>query len=220
MMNVNGMIAKKVGMTRMFDAEGNMCAVTLLQIENQKVTKILKQDKDGYEAVQVGYYIKPEHRLNKPDLARLRKAGINENYSKFQEIRANAGELEGVELGLALTAESFAEVKSVDVSGVTKGRGFTGAVARWGAKTGRRTHGSHFHRRPGSLGQCTTPGRVYKNKHMPGHHGNAAKTVQNLRVLDVDTENNVIAVAGSVAGHRDGFVYVRPTVKGKKVKTK
>ncbi len=214
-MNVNGLIAKKVGMTRMIDANGKMVPVTLLKVEDQKITKVLTKETNGYEAVQVGYYSKPEHRVNKPDMARLRKAGIKENYTRFKEIRAEKMGLEGVELGAALTAESFEDVKSVDVTGVTKGRGFTGAVARWGAKTGRRTHGSHFHRRPGSLGQCSTPSRVYKNKHMPGHHGAANRTTQNVRIVDVDKEANVIAICGSVPGHRDGFVYVRPSLKNK-----
>ena len=214
-MNVNGLIARKVGMTRMIDSEGQMIPVTLLKVEDQKVTKVLTKETNGYEAVQVGFFAKPEHRVNKPDLTRLRKAGINDNFSKFKEIRADKNGVEGIEVGATLTADAFEGVASVDVTGVTKGRGFTGAVARWGAKTGRRTHGSHFHRRPGSLGQCSTPSRVYKNKHMPGHHGSAARTTQNLRIVDIDKEANVIAICGSVPGHRNGFLYVRPSVKNK-----
>ena len=104
---------------------------------------------------------------------------------------------------------------AVDVTGVTKGHGFEGAITRWGHKTGRRTHGSHFHRRPGSLGQRTTPGRVYKNKGMPGHMGDVNRTVQNLKVVEVDNEANIIAIKGSIPGCKNGFVVVRPSIKVK-----
>lgn len=214
-MAVPGLIAKKVGMTRVVDENGNMVPVTLLSVDNQKITKICTPEKEGYHAVQVGYYEKREKRLTKPDVARLRKAGVNENYARFKEFRTE-GALEGVELGTAVEVASILEgVKSVDVTGISKGRGFQGAVRRWGHATGRRTHGSRFHRRPGSLGQCTTPSRVYKNKGMPGHMGAKQRTVQNLVVLKVDAENNVIAVKGSIPGHNDGYLVVKPSVKSK-----
>ena len=210
---MHGLIAKKVGMTRVLDEQGQMIPVTLLKVEDQQVTKILTADRDGYHGVQVGYYQKAERKLNKPDLTRLRKSGIEGNYTRFKEYRFD-GEV-GLELGAKLGADFLAEVVAVDVTGVTKGHGFEGSITRWGHKTGRRTHGSHFHRRPGSLGQRTTPGRVYKNKEMPGHMGMAQRTVQNLKVVDVDVEANVIALKGSVPGHRDGFVIVKPSTKTK-----
>lgn len=208
---MQGLIAKKIGMTRVIDSEGQMIPVTLLQVEKQKITRIRNDEKDGYHAIQVGYYIKPEHRLNKPDLARLRKAGIEENYTRFKEFRV-AGD-EGYETGAAIDAGVLADVGAVDVTGITKGRGFAGAVRRFNHKTGRQTHGSHFHRRPGSLGQRTTPGRVYKNKGMPGHMGSVQRTVQNLQVVDFDAETNVVALKGSVPGHKNGYVFLKPSVK-------
>jgi large subunit ribosomal protein L3 len=211
---MQGLIAKKVGMTRVLDEEGQMVPVTLLKVEDQQVTKILTPDRDGYHGIQVGYYQKPEHRLNKPDLARLRKANIQSSYTRFKEFRFDQP-VEGFELGSPINASLVAEVQAVDVTGITKGHGFEGAITRWGHKTGRRTHGSHFHRRPGSMGQRTTPGRVYKNKELPGHMGSVQRTIQNLRVVDVDVEANVIALKGSVPGHRNGFVVVQPSIKTK-----
>lgn len=216
-MTMQGLIAKKVGMTRVLDEAGQMIPVTLLQVEDQKITKILTPDRDGYHGIQVGYYSKPEHRMNKPDLARLRKVNVSEGYTRFKEFRFD-NPVEGVELGSPANASMLSDVVSVDVTGITKGHGFEGAIGRWGHKTGRRTHGSHFHRRPGSLGQRTTPGRVYKNKSMPGHMGCAQRTIQNLRVVDIDLEANVIALKGSIPGHRNGFVVVRPSIKVKESK--
>lgn len=211
---MRGLIAKKLGMTRIVNDEGQMIPVTLLQVEEQKVTKILTPERDGYHGVQVGYYAKSEHRLTKPDLARLRRVEIKDNFTRFKEFRLSQP-LEGVELGKEVRVDSLVNTKAVDVTGVTKGHGFEGAITRWGHKTGRRTHGSHFHRRPGSLGQRTTPGRVFKNKGMPGHMGDKFRTAQNLSVIDLDADSNIIAVKGSVPGCRNGYVVVSPTIKGK-----
>ena len=124
---MQGLIAKKVGMTRILGETGEMIPVTLLKVEDQKVTKILTNEKNGYSAVQVGYYAKPEHRLNKPDLMRVRKAGVEESFTRFKEFRYTAP-VDGVELGSSLTAELLAEASMVDVTGVTKGHGFEGAI--------------------------------------------------------------------------------------------
>ena len=206
-----GLIVSKVGMTRMVDANGNIVPVTLLKVENQKVTKVLTPERDGYHGYQVGYKVKAEKNLTKADIHRLRKVEVEENYARFTEFRTSG--VEGLEVGAAMTAELFQDVAAVDVTGITKGRGFQGAVKRWGASIGRMTHGSRFHRRPGSLGQCTTPGRVYKNKHQPGHMGVVSRTVKNVQVMDVDTAANVIAIKGSVPGHREGMLEIRPTNK-------
>ena len=208
-----GLIVKKVGMTRMVDADGKLVPVTLLKVENQRVTKVLTPERDGYHGYQIGYFAKAEKNLTKADMQRLRKEKIEENFSRFKEIRTLEAVDSKFEVGFTATAELFNDESSVDVTGVTKGRGFQGAVKRWGASIGRMTHGSRFHRRPGSLGQCTTPGRVYKNKHQPGHMGVVNRTVKNVRVMDVDTANNVIAIKGSVPGHRENFLIIRPTNK-------
>lgn len=217
-MTTAGLIAKKIGMTRMVDAEGQMTPVTLLQVELQKVTKVLTEERDGYNAFQIGYAQKAEKRLTKPDLGRLRKANVPENFSSFKEFRLVAPKAE-LAVGAALEWEAmFQGVTSVDITGVTKGRGFSGAHVRWNAAVGRMSHGSRFHRSPGSLGMRSTPGRVMKNRHQPGQYGSEQVTVQNLDVLDFDQSSRVLAVRGSVPGHRDGFLVVRPSIKAKKPK--
>lgn len=213
-MTIHGLIAKKVGMTRVVDAEGQMIPVTLLKVEGQQVTKVLTPERDGYHAVQVGYYEKAERKLVKADVARLRKVNISANYTRFKEIRTE-GPVEGLEMGAGISAAQFDGIKSVDVTGITKGHGFEGAITRWGHASGRRSHGSNFYRLPGSLGCRTTPGRVFKNKEVPGHMGMLQVTIQNLKVVDIDAEANTIAIKGSVPGMRNGFVFVKPSVKAK-----
>jgi large subunit ribosomal protein L3 len=207
-----GLVAKKIGMTRMIDKNGHMIAVTLLQVENQKITKILTKGRDGYDAYQVGFYEKAEKNLTKPDIARLRKQNISENFSNFKEFRLEK-ELSGIEVGHKLTTELLSGVGSVDVTGITKGRGFTGSVKRWDTACGRMSHGSRFHRSPGSLGTRTTPGRVFHGKPVPGHYGVEQVTIQNLGVVDVDAENNLIALRGAVPGHRNGYLIINPSIK-------
>ena len=199
-------------MTRVATATGDIVPVTLLKVEDQKVTKILNTERDGYNAIQVGYFEKRETRLTKADITRLRKVEVKENFSKFREFRLDKAE-DGLKIGDALTAKIFEGVKSVDVTGFTRGRGFSGALRRWGTRSGRDSHGSMYHRRPGSLGNRSTPGRVFKNKPIPGHYGDEQNTVQNLKVIDVDLDNNLIAVHGSVPGHRNGYLVVKPSLK-------
>ncbi|MCX6126074.1 MAG: 50S ribosomal protein L3 [Proteobacteria bacterium] len=207
-----GLVAKKVGMTRMIDKNGHMIAVTLLQIENQRITKILTKARDGYDAYQIGYYEKAEKNLTKPDVARLRKQNIAESFARFKEFRVEAP-LAGVDVGHQLTTSIFDGVGAVDVTGITKGRGFTGSVKRWDTACGRMSHGSRFHRSPGSLGTRTTPGRVFHGKPVPGHYGVEQVTIQNMGVVDIDTDNNLIALKGAVPGHRNGYLIINPSIK-------
>jgi large subunit ribosomal protein L3 len=206
-----GLVAKKVGMTRMVDANGQLVAVTLLQVENQKVTKILTKDRDGYDAYQVGFKETKEKNLAKPDVSRLRKSNVKDNFTEFKEFRTEAPV--AVELGAQLTTELLNGVTSVDVTGLTKGRGFSGSVKRWDTAVGRWSHGSRFHRSPGSLGTRTTPGRVFMGKKIPGVYGTEQVTIQNLRVVDVDKENSLIALSGAVPGHRNGYLFIKPSIK-------
>jgi large subunit ribosomal protein L3 len=209
-----GLIAKKIGMTRMVDAEGRLTAVTLLQVEEQKVTKILTAERDGYHGFQVGYYAKAEKHLGKPDMGRLRKANVQDNYVRFKEFRLEGPAGDKYQLGQQIDMAPFFEgLATVDITGVTKGTGFSGAHKRYNAAVGRMSHGSRFHRQPGSLGMRSTPGRVFKNRPQPGHDGDLQVTVQNLQVLDVDKASGILAVRGSVPGHRDGFLIVRPSLK-------
>ena len=210
-----GLVAKKVGMTRMVDANGDVIPVTLVQIPDQRITKVLTNERDGYQGYQVGYYIKKEKNLNKADIGRLRKIEVSENFARFTEFRSP--DQAPYALGQTLTAEMLQDVGTIDVTGITKGRGFQGAVKRWGSATGPMSHGSMYHRRTGSLGSNTTPGRVMKNKHMPGHMGVAQRTIRNLEIVDLDLENNIVAIRGSVPGHRDGYLEIR-AVEGKSSK--
>jgi large subunit ribosomal protein L3 len=206
-----GLVAKKIGMTRMVDKNGQMIAVTLLQVENQKVTKILTKERDGYDAYQVGYKETKEKNLAKPDVARMRKVNVKENFTTFKEFRTEAPV--AIELGAQLTTELLNGVTAVDVTGLTKGRGFSGSVKRWDTAVGRWSHGSRFHRSPGSLGTRTTPGRVFMGKKIPGVYGTEQVTIQNLSVVDVDKENSLIALSGAVPGHRNGYLFIKPSIK-------
>jgi len=208
----HGIVAQKVGMTRMVDGQGVMTPVTLLQVSKQKVTKVLTPERDGYHGYQIGYYEKPEKRLRKPDISRLKKSGINEGFTRFKEFRlenADAKYALGTELDVAL----LEGVKAVDCTGITKGRGFQGAIKRHGSSSGRATHGSCYHNRPGSIGSNTSPARVWKNKKMPGHMGVDQVTIQNLKVVVVDKEQNLIAVKGSIPGFTSGYIFVKPSIK-------
>jgi large subunit ribosomal protein L3 len=210
----HGIIVKKIGMTRMVDQKGVMTAVTLLQVGSQKVTKVLTPERDGYHGIQIGYWPKREAKLTKPDVARLRKVGVEESYTRFKEFRlpdADTAPSIGAEIGTSMVEGTT----SVDITGISKGKGFQGAIKRWGNRSGRATHGSHFHNRPGSLGSNTTPGRVIKGKKIPGQTGNKQKTIQNLEVLIVDDSEGIIAVRGSVPGHRNGYLVLRPSIKAK-----
>jgi large subunit ribosomal protein L3 len=208
----HGIIAQKIGMTRMVDDQGTMTPVTLLQVAKQKVTKVITPEREGYHAIQIGYWEKPEKRLRKPDISRLRKAGVEENFTRFNEFRLDAALPEAV-VGAELKIDAFEGVKTIDCVGLTKGRGFQGAIKRWGSARGRMTHGSCYHRRTGSIGSNTSPARVFKNKKMPGHMGCEQITIQNLKVMVVDKEQNIIAVKGSVPGFRNGYVVIKPSVK-------
>ncbi len=210
-MVVPGLIAKKIGMTRVVDDTGKYIPVTLVEVAKQKITKILTPERDGYHALQVGFYEKKESRLNKPDIYRLRKVNVDDNFARFKELRFD--QAPQIELGVVLDIDSLGEFKALDVTGITKGRGFQGAIKRWGHSIGRMSHGSDFRRRPGSLGCRTTPGRVFKNKHQPGHMGVVRRTIQNLLVVDVNKDANVIAIKGSIPGHIDSYILLRPTNK-------
>lgn len=208
-----GLIAKKIGMTRALDASGNIVAVTLLQIPEQKVTKVLTEERDGYTGYQVGFQIKAEKNLTKADTNRLARANIDKFFSKFKEFRTTSASLR---VGDPITAQQLEDVSAVDATGLTKGRGFQGATKRWNSAIGRMTHGSHFHRRPGSLGQNTSPGRCFKRRKMPGHYGVENVTVRNLEVVKLDVDQNVVALKGAVPGHKNSYIELRSVSTVKK----
>lgn len=205
-----GLIAKKIGMTRVADTAGNFVPVTLLQIPDQKVTKLLTDERNGYVGYQVGYQIKAKKNLTKADLGRLKKVEIETAFSQFTEFRIPETHLKVGDNVTASDLDIEVGIK-LDATGVTKGRGFQGATKRWNSAIGRMTHGSHFHRRPGSLGQNTTPGRCFKNRKMPGRYGAENVTIKNLEVVRVDLEKKLVALRGAVPGHKNGFVELRST---------
>lgn len=212
MSSVIGLMAQKVGMSQMMDSYGNVVAVTLLAVEKQMVTQVMSASKNGYDGYQVGYFVKAEKNLNRPDIFRLKKAGIDPLYSKFREFRTSS-DTPALQVGQALSASHLKGVTHLDISSQTKGRGFQGAVKRWNFRIAAMSHGSKYHRRTGSLGNCTTPGRVMPGKKLPGRYGNERRTLKNLVVMDIDTKSNTIAVKGAVPGNKGVRLEVRVAKK-------
>lgn len=201
----------KAGMTRIFDAEGNHVPVTVIKLINNVVTQVKTKEKDGYEAYQVGYGDKRENLINKATKGHLAKAKTTANLSKFSELRTEGANVEN--LGKQVSIENFAASTIVDVSAVSKGKGFAGVMKRYNFAGGPAAHGSMFHRRPGSSGNRCTPARVFKNKKMPGHMGAEKVTVQNLQVVEVNEEKGYLLIKGSVPGSKSGFVKISKSVK-------
>ncbi len=205
-----GLIGKKVGMTRVFNDEGEAIAVTVIDISDNVFIQSKTQEKDGYSAVQVGFETVKESRVNKPETGHFKSNGAAPK-RVVREFRLDSDEQlpEVDHPGIDL----FEEGQWVDVIGTSKGKGFQGVVKRYGFGGLPQTHGSMMHRRTGSVGPGTTPGRVWKNKTMPGQHGNYRKTVQNLKIVKKRSEDKVLLISGAVPGHNGGYVIVRPAVK-------
>ncbi|MDL2225156.1 50S ribosomal protein L3 [Eubacteriales bacterium OttesenSCG-928-M02] len=209
-------MAKKLGMTRYFLEDGTVVPVTVLQAGPCYVTQVKSQENDGYEAVQMGFLSVREKLVNKPKKGHLDKAGLTmeNNMRKVRVLREyKLAEAGGYELGQEITCEVFEKGDLVDISGVTKGKGFQGVVKRHGQARGRMSHGSHFHRAPGSMGGASDPSKVAKLKKLPGHMGHTKITVQNLTVVDVDAEKNVILIKGSVPGPNGTVLSIVDAVK-------
>ena len=207
----HGLVAKKVGMTRIFNDLGQHVPVTVLQVEGAQVVAQRTVEKDGYSAIQIGTFAKKAQRVTKPELGHFRKAGV-EPKQKLVEFRVTPENL--VAPGTELKVDQFAAGQLVDVRGTTKGRGFTGVMVRWNFGGGRATHGNSIsHRSPGSTGQRQSPGRVFKNKKMAGQMGNVQTTIQNLRVVEVHPEQGLIVVEGAVPGHKGAWIKVKDAVK-------
>jgi large subunit ribosomal protein L3 len=201
----------KAGMTRIFDEAGNHVPVTVIKLVPNVVTQVKTQDKDGYEAYQVGYYEKREKLVSKPTKGHLKKAGVEANLVRFAEISATT--IDTANLGKELSLEEFAVSNYVDVTGVSKGKGFQGVMKRHNFAGGPAAHGSHFHRHGGSIGNRATPGRVFKNKKMPGQMGSKQKTIQNIQVVEINAEKGYLLLKGSVPGSKNGFVRIAKALK-------
>lgn len=197
---------QKAGMTRIFDAEGNHVPVTVIKLVPNYVTQVRTKEKDGYEAYQVGYYDKREKLVAKPIRGHIKKANIEAVPSRFAEVRVAGAKTEA--LGSEVSLEEFTPSTFIDVTGVSKGKGFQGVMKRYNFAGGPGAHGSHFHRTPGSIGCRATPARVFKQKKLPGHMGSEKKTVQNLVVVEVNEDKGYLLVKGSVPGSKNGFVRI------------
>ncbi|AWK44234.1 50S ribosomal protein L3 [Photorhabdus laumondii subsp. laumondii] len=206
-----GLVGKKVGMTRIFTEDGVSIPVTVIEIEDNRVTQVKELDNDGYRAIQVTTGSKKASRVNKPEAGHFAKAGV-EAGRILREFRLSEGEEYAV--GQSISVEIFADVKKVDVTGTSKGKGFAGTVKRWNFRTQDASHGNSLsHRVPGSIGQNQTPGKVFKGKKMAGQLGNERVTVQSLDVVRVDAERNLLLVKGAVPGSTGGNLIVKPAVK-------
>ena len=203
-------LGKKIGMTQVFTEDGQLIPVSVIQAGPCQVVQKKTEEVDGYTAVQVGYEDKKERRANKPEKGHFQKANVPvKKYLKEFKLD-NAAELN---VGDELTVEQFADGDVLDVTGTSKGHGFAGTIKRWGTHRRPMTHGSHYHRGPGSLGACSDPSRVFKGKKMPGHYGVVKVTIQNLDLVKIDKERNLLLVKGSIPGPKGGLVVVRNAVK-------
>lgn len=204
-----GLIGRKLGMTQVFTEDGSAVPATVIAVEPSVVIQKKTREKDGYEAVQLGYGRVKQKHVTKPLQGHFRKADKG-FFRTLREFRTDAA---GYELGQELRADLFQAGDFVDITGTSKGKGFAGGVKRHGFGGGRATHGSMFHRAPGSIGASAEPSRVFKGKKLPGHMGCARTTVQNIKVLLVRPEDNAILVKGSIPGCRQGIVVINQAVK-------
>lgn len=204
---LNGIIGKKLGMTRIFDEDGTVVPVTVIEAGPCYVVQKKTANTDGYEAVQLGFARKPLNKVNKPQQGHLTKHGSKSGFMVLKEFRVeDAG---GLEDGQEVTVELFEIGDRLVVTGTSKGKGFSGTVKRWNFHRGPMSHGSMNHRAPGSIGASAYPSRVVKGKKLPGHMGNERVTVRNLEVIDVRPEENLLLVKGAVPGPRQGFLLIK-----------
>ncbi len=206
-----GILGTKVGMTQIFAEGGRAITVTVIEAEPCVVSQVKTVDSDGYDAIQIGMGSVKEKAKKAPLAGHFKKAGV-EYLRNLVEIRVN--EKENYEAGQAISVEIFAEGEKTDVVGISKGKGFAGVVKRWNFRGGPASHGSHFHRAPGSIGMCATPSRVHKGTKLPGRMGGERVTVQNLEVVRVDKDRNLLLLKGSVPGANGSLVLVKNAARG------
>ncbi|MBW3566456.1 MAG: 50S ribosomal protein L3 [Proteobacteria bacterium] len=210
-----GVIGRKRGMTRIFSAEGASIPVTVIEVEPNRVSQLKTEDADGYRALQITTGKRRATRVTKAQAGHFAKAGVEAGRGLW-EFRLNDGEGDDIQPGAEIKVDIFEAGQTVDVTGVTIGKGYAGTVKRHHFATQDATHGNSLsHRAPGSIGQNQSPGRVFKGKKMSGHMGNVQRTAQNLEVVRVDVERNLLLIKGAVPGARGGDVVVRPAVKAR-----
>ena len=208
-----GIIGKKVGMTQIFDEKGNVIPVTAIETEGNIVAQIKTIETDGYQSIQLGYGDVKDKHINKPEAGHFAKAKLP-NKKHLREFRLDS--VENYKVGDEVKVDIFEAGEKVDIQGTSKGKGFQGVIKRHGQHRGPMGHGSMYHRRPGSMGATSTPGRVFKGKKLPGHMGKVTVTIQNLEIVKVDTDKNVLLVKGSVPGPKGAILKVKSTVKASK----
>jgi large subunit ribosomal protein L3 len=207
-----GLLGKKLGMTQIFDEDGFAMAVTLIQAGPCPILQKRVPEKDGYSALQLGYNTRTPKNVTKPMLGHFKKAGVDPvHYVREMRVEDTAD----YEVGQELNVELFKVGDHVDISGITKGRGFSGTIRRHHTHRGPTTHGSHYHRGPGSMGASADPSRVFKGKKGAGQHGNVHRTTQNLVVVGTDADKNILLVKGSVPGHTNCYLVINKSVKSK-----
>ncbi|MWP49276.1 MULTISPECIES: 50S ribosomal protein L3 [unclassified Gilliamella] len=205
-----GLIGRKVGMTRIFTEDGVSIPVTVVEVQSNRVTQVKTLENDGYQAIQVTTGSKKASRVNKPEAGHFAKAGVEAGRGLW-EFRFEEGEFT---VGQSINVDIFTDVKKVDVTGTSKGKGFAGVTKRWNFRTQDATHGNSLaHRGHGSIGQNQTPGKVFKGRKMAGHLGNERVTVQNLDIVRVDAERNLLLIKGAVPGAINSDVIVKPAIK-------
>ena len=204
------LIGKKVGMTQIFDENGVVIPVTVIEAGPCVVAQVQTLEKDGYEAIQLGFGEVKEKKVNKPEKGHFTKANIKP-LKHLREFKLDS--IEGIKVGDELKADIFAVGDKIDVQGTSKGKGFQGVIKRHGQSRGPMGHGSMYHRRPGSMGPTSTPGRVFKGKKLPGHMGHVTVTIQNLDIVKVDMDKNVLLVKGSVPGAKGAILKIKSAVK-------
>ncbi|MCG8672335.1 MAG: 50S ribosomal protein L3 [Pseudomonadales bacterium] len=208
-----GLVGRKCGMTRVFTEDGVSTPVTVIEVDPNRVTQIKTDELDGYSAIQVTTGERKASRVSKAEAGHFAKAGVEAGRGLW-EFRVGSEEAASINVGDAIEVGMFEAGQMVDVAGTSKGKGFAGAVKRWNFRTQDATHGNSLsHRAPGSIGQCQTPGRVFKGKKMAGHMGARRVTVQSLEVVRVDAERSLVLVKGAVPGATGNDVVVRPAVK-------
>ena len=208
-----GLIATKEGMTRIFHESGESIPVSVLKVDTNFVSQIKNFENDGYSAIQLSSLDKKEKNTSKSFKGHFNKNNLPIK-NKVHEFRISEEKLAEIEIGKEFSVDAFEEGQYVDISGVSKGKGFAGTVKRWNFATQDATHGNSLaHRKPGSIGQCQTPGRVWKGKKMSGHMGNVNKTIQNLKIVKIDGENKLILVKGSIPGPSGSTILIKPAIK-------
>ena len=210
--SLNTFYCQKAGMTRVFDESGNHVPVTVVKLISNYIIQAKTKDKDGYESYQLGYGQSKEKNTTKPVVGKLKKASVDEGLRHFSEVKPVNGLDEGC-VGSLVDLKSFEKGSFIDVTAITKGKGFQGVIKKFGFSGGPAAHGSHFHRGTGSIGNRATPGRVFKGKKMPGRMGGKTKTIQNLQIQEINLEKGFALIRGSVPGPKDGYIRVSKAIK-------